>query len=67
MRFPAMSDAYNRELRKMAQSVGAEIGCADILREGVYCTLGGPNYETVAECLFLQRLGADAVGESGQR
>lgn len=62
-----MSDAYNKELRKMALSVGAEIGCAENLHEGVYCATGGPNYETVAECNFLQRLGADAVGQSRGR
>ncbi|XP_013923169.1 PREDICTED: purine nucleoside phosphorylase-like [Thamnophis sirtalis] len=59
-----MSDAYNEDLRKLAVKVASEIGCSDCMREGVYCALGGPNYETIAECRFLQRLGADAVGMS---
>ncbi|XP_054851522.1 purine nucleoside phosphorylase [Eublepharis macularius] len=63
-RFPPMSDAYDRDLRKLAHTVASEMGCSGCLREGVYCTLGGPNYETIAECRFLQRLGADAVGMS---
>ncbi|XP_015273523.1 PREDICTED: purine nucleoside phosphorylase [Gekko japonicus] len=64
VRFPAMSDAYDRDLRKLAHTVAAEMGCSGFLREGVYCTLGGPNYETIAECRFLKQLGADAVGMS---
>ncbi|XP_029436399.1 purine nucleoside phosphorylase isoform X1 [Rhinatrema bivittatum] len=63
-RFPAVSDAYDKSLRKLALAVGQELGCARIMREGVYCSLGGPNYETIAECVFLNRLGADAVGMS---
>ncbi|XP_060112018.1 purine nucleoside phosphorylase [Heteronotia binoei] len=64
VRFPAMSDAYDRDLRKLAHTVAKEMGCSGGVREGVYCTLGGPNYETIAECRFLQKLGADAVGMS---
>lgn len=64
VRFPSMSDAYDRELLQLAQGVGAELGFADFLREGVYCVLGGPSFETIAECRMMNRLGADAVGES---
>ncbi|XP_061587880.1 purine nucleoside phosphorylase-like [Cololabis saira] len=64
VRFPCMSDAYDRELRQMAHDVGAELGYADFLREGVYCVLGGPSFETIAECRMLHKLGADAVGMS---
>ncbi|XP_072524459.1 purine nucleoside phosphorylase 5b [Salminus brasiliensis] len=63
-RFPCMSDAYNRKLQQLAQEVGAELGYSDFLREGVYCVLGGPSFETIAECRMLHRLGADAVGMS---
>lgn len=63
-RFPAMSDAYDEQLRSLALTVGKELGYGPSLHEGVYCTLGGPNFETIAECRFLQQLGADAVGMS---
>ncbi|EMP24277.1 Purine nucleoside phosphorylase [Chelonia mydas] len=63
-RFPAMSDSYDEQLRGLALAVGRELGYGPSLHEGVYCTVGGPNYETIAECRFLQQLGADAVGMS---
>lgn len=58
-----MSDAYDRELQQLAVDVGQELGYSDFLNEGVYCVLGGPSFETIAECRMLHRLGADAVGE----
>ncbi|KAG7266753.1 hypothetical protein CRUP_028731 [Coryphaenoides rupestris] len=64
VRFPCMSDAYDRELQQLAGDVGQELGLGDILREGVYCVLGGPSFETIAECRLLSKLGADAVGMS---
>lgn len=63
VRFPCMSDAYDRELRQLAMDVGQELGYGDFLKEGVYCVLGGPSFETIAECRILHRLGADAVGQ----
>lgn len=64
VRFPCMSDAYDRELVQLAQEVGKELGYGHFLREGVYCVVGGPSFETIAECRMLHRLGADAVGMS---
>ncbi|XP_073330860.1 purine nucleoside phosphorylase 5a isoform X2 [Pagrus major] len=64
VRFPCMSDAYDRELQQLAMDVGQELGYADFLKEGVYCVLGGPSFETIAECRMLHKLGADAVGMS---
>ena len=34
----------------------------EFLREGVYCFLGGPSFETVTECRFLKVAGVDATG-----
>ncbi|XP_070829036.1 purine nucleoside phosphorylase 6 isoform X1 [Chaetodon trifascialis] len=64
VRFPCMSDAYDRDLRVLAKEAAKEQGCDSFLQEGVYCMLAGPTYETVAECRVLQMLGADAVGMS---
>ncbi|XP_037131892.1 purine nucleoside phosphorylase-like [Syngnathus acus] len=64
VRFPCMSDAYDRDLCKLAHEVAAELDFSHYMREGVYCVLAGPSFETIAECLMLHRLGADAVGMS---
>ncbi|KAM9323601.1 purine nucleoside phosphorylase-like isoform 2-T2 [Pholidichthys leucotaenia] len=64
VRFPCMSDAYDRKLRQLAHDVAEELGYSHFLQEGVYCVLGGPSFETIAECRMLNRLGADAVGMS---
>jgi purine-nucleoside phosphorylase len=61
-RFPAMTDAYDPELRGAARDVAARIGMR--LPEGVYVMLAGPSYETRAEMRMLRSLGADAVGMS---
>ncbi|XP_069797212.1 purine nucleoside phosphorylase-like [Narcine bancroftii] len=63
-RFPCMSDAYDKQLRELTKAVFCDLGHASLLREGVYCSLGGPSYETIAECRMLRLLGADAVGMS---
>eukprot|EP00058_Branchiostoma_floridae_P003250 XP_002588738.1 hypothetical protein BRAFLDRAFT_129278 [Branchiostoma floridae] len=63
-RFPAVSDAYNSELRQMARDIGKELGFESFMQEGVYVQVGGPSYETIAECKLLRMLGGDAVGMS---
>lgn len=61
-RFPDMSQAYDKELMKQARQVATE---NDILmREGVYCALSGPSFESPADLRFLHTVGADAVGMS---
>ncbi|MDO4581076.1 MAG: purine-nucleoside phosphorylase [Bacillota bacterium] len=61
-RFPDMTCAYDKELRELARQVAKR---HDIeLREGVYCGLAGPSFETPAEIRMLALLGADAVGMS---
>ncbi|XP_068595413.1 purine nucleoside phosphorylase 6 [Brachionichthys hirsutus] len=64
VRFPSMSDAYDSDLRALVKQAAEELGFESVLREGVYCMVAGPTYETVAECKILQLLGADAVGMS---
>ncbi|MBN3311016.1 PNPH phosphorylase, partial [Amia calva] len=63
-RFPCMSDAYDKDLCQMAMETAQDLGYSDFIQQGVYCMLGGPSFETIAECLMLSRLGADAVGMS---
>jgi purine-nucleoside phosphorylase len=61
-RFPDMADAYDPELRGLAQEVGRRSGIE--LREGVYAGLAGPSFETPAEVRMVRALGAQLVGMS---
>ncbi|KAL0978210.1 hypothetical protein UPYG_G00167520 [Umbra pygmaea] len=63
-RFPPMSCVYDKDLRKMAFDLCKSMGVTQFVQEGVYCMVGGPNFETVAEARLLHRLGVDAVGMS---
>ncbi|TCK97970.1 purine-nucleoside phosphorylase [Natranaerovirga hydrolytica] len=61
-RFPDMSNAYKKDLIKIGKSKAQELGIN--IREGVYCGLTGPTYETPAEIKMIRTLGGDAVGMS---
>lgn len=61
-RFPSMTHAYPRSLRKVALESARELEVT--LRQGVYAFLAGPNFETPAEVRYLRQVGADAVGMS---
>jgi purine-nucleoside phosphorylase len=61
-RFPDMSQAYDKELGRLARKVASEQGI--LLREGVYCGLSGPSFESPADLRFLRLAGVDAVGMS---
>jgi purine-nucleoside phosphorylase len=61
-RFPAMTRAYDVELRAHTRAVAGALGTK--LAEGVYVMVSGPSYETPAELGFLRSMGADAVGMS---
>ncbi|KAG5460989.1 MAG: nucleoside phosphorylase domain-containing protein [Olpidium bornovanus] len=64
-RFPAISDAYDFELRKFCYRTARAVGMPRaILREGVYAMVAGPSYESKAEARFLRSIGADVVGMS---
>lgn len=62
VRFPDMSNIYNTELCDIIRSAGAELGIP--LKEGVYCQLTGPQYESPAEVRMCRALGANALGMS---
>lgn len=61
-RFPDMSAPYDPGLLMVAGEVADSQGVT--LEQGVYAGVLGPSYETPAEILMLERLGADAVGMS---
>ncbi|NXI23446.1 PNPH phosphorylase, partial [Sterrhoptilus dennistouni] len=56
-----MTDAYDPGLRRLALALAPKELRAS---PGVYVGVGGPSYETPAECRLLRGLGADAVGMS---
>ncbi len=62
VRFPDMSRVYDEELAGIIRTAAA--GCGIPLKEGVYCQLTGPQFESPAEIRMLRMLGADAVGMS---
>lgn len=62
VRFPDMSDAYNKELRKLASEIAKENSIK--LQYGVYVGTQGPTFETPAEYNWFRIIGGDAVGMS---
>ena len=62
VRFPDMSNVYDRALRQRLRAAAAEAGIP--LAEGVYAMMSGPSFETPAEIRMCRALGADAVGMS---
>ncbi len=61
-RFPDLTNAYDPNLRAIAQEVARRVEID--LREGVYAWFTGPTYETPAEVQMAKRMGADMVGMS---
>ena len=61
-RFVDMKEAYSRQGIEAARTVFAKKNI--LLREGVYCGVFGPAYETPAEVKMLQTTGCQAVGMS---
>ena len=62
IRFPDMSEAYDKKLRALAEISGSDAGID--LKKGIYTGLKGPSLETPAEVRFLKTIGTDAVGFS---
>ena len=61
-RFPDMSEPYSKELISKAKTIADNLGYE--IREGVYCGVTGPTFETRAEYKLIKAVGADAVGMS---
>lgn len=62
VRFPDMSEIYNKKLNAIIRFTADKLGIA--LHEGVYLQLTGPSYESPAEIKMAKTIGADAVGMS---
>jgi purine-nucleoside phosphorylase len=62
LRFPDMSEPYDRGLLELAQRVALEEKI--VVHKGVFVAVPGPNLETRAEYRFLRGIGADVVGMS---
>ena len=61
-RFPDMSTVYRKDLQDMIRTAAKDNHIA--LREGVYCQLTGPSFESPAEIRALRTMGVNAVGMS---
>ncbi len=62
VRFPDMSNAYDRGLRAILRETAKKDGID--LKEGVYIQFTGPSYESPADIRASRAMGADAVGMS---
>ena len=61
-RFPDMSYPYDKDFLSLARKSAKKINMP--LKEGVYCYLTGPSYETASDVKAIRILGADSVGMS---
>lgn len=61
-RFPDMSQAYDRQFIDAAEKCSKDLNIE--VKEGTYCMMPGPSYETPAEVRMVRILGGDAVGMS---
>lgn len=61
-RFPDMGNAYDKEMREILHSVAKKHNV--IIKDGVYCSVLGPTYETPAEIRMMRIIGGDLVGMS---
>ena len=62
VRFPDMSNAYDKGLRAILRETAKKDGID--LKEGVYIQFTGPSYESPADIRASRAMGADAVGMS---
>lgn len=62
VRFPSMSQPYDKEYIKIAHQVAQELDIE--VHQGCYVAVTGPSYETKAEVKYYRMIGGDAVGMS---
>ncbi len=62
LRFPDMTQVYDKKLSQLAQASAEATGVT--LRQGIYAGLLGPSLETPSETRHLKLIGSDAVGFS---
>ncbi|MDH6387762.1 purine-nucleoside phosphorylase [Dysgonomonas sp. PH5-37] len=62
VRFPDMTNAYDKDLRLLATDIAKKNNIK--LQHGVYVGTQGPTFETPAEYNFFRIIGGDAVGMS---
>jgi purine-nucleoside phosphorylase len=62
LRFPDMTQAYDREFQRFVTEEGKKLG--QTIHNGVYLAVQGPSYETPAEIYAFRAIGADLVGMS---
>ena len=62
VRFPDLSDAYDRNLRARIHQTAKKNNIT--LQNGIYAGVSGPSLETSAERRYLRQSGADLVGMS---
>lgn len=61
-RFPDMTEVYDKSIQEIIRNAAKKNNID--LKEGVYCQLTGPSFESPAEIKALGLLGVDAVGMS---
>jgi len=61
-RFPDMSEAYSKDIIKLAKSIAEKHQIK--VQEGVYVAVTGPTFETRAEYQLIKAIGGDVVGMS---
>ena len=61
-RFVPINKLYTKSLRDLFKECSKELNIS--IHEGVYGTIGGPSYETVADSKFCLASGMDCVGMS---
>ncbi len=62
LRFPDMSEPYDKKLNDVLASILKKRSVP--FHRGIYCGVSGPTYETAAEVRYLHQIGGHAVGMS---